>query len=146
MLELRLRGPDEIRTIIGKGAGPCDKHRLSIVENVCLDGMGKNMFNIFDSAGNGIYCKYGRGFYRLVTNGERDLFCTSIGKFGVSEKVDIPEDGSSPCPPIEVLFQLELLTDDYAAESSWTLEELNSEDGNKNAHLIASQDAGYNKK
>ncbi len=51
------------------------------MEEVCL-GMGEYQFTIFDSAGDGICCSYGNGYYNLTFDG---MLSAQGGKFKSEE-------------------------------------------------------------
>jgi len=75
-------------------------------------------FTIYDSWGNGICCSYGTGYYNVYYEGD---LVGSGGDFGTSETVsDIGGgcDGRS-----DAVITIDLLTDAWGYETSWTLSE-----------------------
>ncbi len=96
-------------------------------ETICIDDCQDYTFTIFDSIGDGICCGFGIGEYSLSLNGSE---IASGGEFAFSESTLIEATSEEPCPAgcdeglTEVV--LDLLTDDFGGETSWTLED---EDG-----------------
>jgi len=76
-------------------------------------------FTIFDSYGDGICCAYGQGSYSVSVNGQE---IGSGSDFGSNESLEFCLSGASECTG--GTFSLDLLTDQYGDETSWSLTDL----------------------
>jgi len=77
---------------------------------------GRFRFKIEDGFGDGICCAQGEGGYIIKKDGVAQV---SGGEFRIS---DMKEFGScGPADPSEITIRVEVLTDDYPGETSWTL-------------------------
>jgi len=74
-------------------------------------------FTIHDSYGDGICCAYGAGSYKLTAN---EKILKKGGAFSSSESFKFPVD-----PKTIPNFKLELRTDFWGYESSWTIKDAN---------------------
>jgi len=102
----------------------------TFTSEICVDDWTSLSFTINDSYGDGICCAYGSGSYTVTVNGSNIL---SGGAFGSSEtkplqpaSCDYGEEvvGGEvvcKCAPTEMRIAVDLTTDNYPRETSWTL-------------------------
>jgi len=115
-------GSETTWTLVNNGetvasGGPYGDNQ-SYEEEYCIDA-GCYVFDIFDSWGDGICCGYGEGNYEIIVDGES--IYVGDGQFGSSERTEFCSDDyeAPPCDGGE--FELQLLTDSYGSETTWTL-------------------------
>jgi len=94
---------------------------VSVEKSVSV-GDGVYEFTINDSYGDGICCSYGEGSYNLYVD-DVPVMQEDGGKFGSSETKQV-RVGAVPCGEHRV--KVEILTDNYPAETSWVLSESES--------------------
>ena len=68
--------------------------------------------------GDGICCAYGEGFYRVIVEGE--VIYTSDGMYGEGDEYEFSIGSPTPSPPPPPA-EVEITTDDYGPEISYTL-------------------------
>ncbi|GFH49871.1 hypothetical protein CTEN210_06347 [Chaetoceros tenuissimus] len=102
----------------------------TITSEVCVDDWTSLSFTINDSYGDGICCAYGSGSYTVTVNGSTVL---SGGAFGSSETKPLQVASCyygeeivggevvCKCAPDEMRIAVDLTTDNYPRETSWTL-------------------------
>eukprot|EP00592_Proboscia_alata_P014929 CAMPEP_0194394622 /NCGR_PEP_ID=MMETSP0174-20130528/123955_1 /TAXON_ID=216777 /ORGANISM="Proboscia alata, Strain PI-D3" /LENGTH=723 /DNA_ID=CAMNT_0039190437 /DNA_START=588 /DNA_END=2759 /DNA_ORIENTATION=- len=103
---------------VGSGAG-YDSFS-NYVETICLPSSDCFVFNIQDSFGDGICCGNGNGSYDLWLDGE---LIHSGGDFDMYDEVEFGKDICvlPTCDGDNKTMVLELTTDAYSSETTWTL-------------------------
>ena len=100
------------------------------ISEVCVDDWTSLSFTIMDSYGDGICCIYGSGSYTVTVNGNTALsggaFLSAETKPLYTSPCDYGEeivDGEvvCKCAPTEMRIAVDLTTDRYPQETSWTV-------------------------
>ncbi|MBU0617029.1 MAG: hypothetical protein KKI02_04880 [Planctomycetes bacterium] len=97
--------------------GPLHQAGTLYTRTLCVDSTKCFDFTIFDSAGDGICCDYGSGWYEVYYGGE--LMCSG-GEFGSSEACT----AIGNCGDGRVF--IEILTDEFGGETTWEFVDRNS--------------------
>jgi len=132
----------ETNEFVNEGDGYSDNTSYQI--SSCLYG-NCYRFTIFDSYGDGICCAYGQGSYSISVNGQEigsggdfnsaesldfcliDLFATAAPSVSISPSAAPSISISPSAAPSECtggIFSLDLLTDLFPIETSWSLTDL----------------------
>jgi len=100
-------------------------------DTICVSRSFEYVFTIFDSYGDGLCCHYGNGEYTVTLN---ESEAAAGGDFGSHESTTFGNCGPTPPPspgppttsPTECSgdsINIDILTDDYPQETSYTLQE-----------------------
>jgi hypothetical protein len=87
---------------------------------------GAYTFELTDTFGDGICCEYGSGEFKITVNGEL-LVIASNGEFEdvTRETFDVVGSGSgSGSGSVDYTYRLDVVYDNYAYETSWSLQSL----------------------
>jgi len=88
---------------------------------------GEYEFSMFDAYGDGICCRYGYGYYILYINGNEvkwgnEFRSVEITSFSTLDYPLQPPTPGPTSPPVSCTnFRLELTTDSYGSETSWSV-------------------------
>jgi len=99
---------------VASGGGYTDARKLYSSEYV--SGQGRFTFEIRDSYGDGICCSTGNGEYKLYQ--DNNLVVQGDGMYGAGETKYFGECSSASS---EVTILVEILTDNWPGDTSWTI-------------------------
>lgn len=87
---------------------------------VCVEAADRYTFEITDDANDGLCCDYGLGSVTVTYDGDIEVSSGAFGS-GLTDSF-----GSAACPscldqPGKAIVQVDITTDNYPGETSWTL-------------------------